>query len=896
MVDVGTDDDFFALGGDSLMALQIAAKLRSAGYALSVRSIFATPRLAELAAAAVPIEASPAIDRGQSDDRPAPLTPIQRWFVARNLPQSRHYNQAVAFATAEPLELARLETALTVVADAHPALRMAVETDLDAHQRPMPIDVLVPPAWFDLRALPEQLRQRTIHQKLEELQHALDPAAGRVLRAVVFRMGGDQPDLLVLIAHHLVIDARSWLILAEDLAAAYRGAAIAPAIGFSDWARALAEAKTSTDGWSEYLTGAIGTLPCDRSVATNAESDAAEFTLSLTGTRSRALARWRGGRTGRWLSDAVLASLGLVLGEWTGHKRVLIDVEGTGRDVPASFPDPSRTIGWLTTLAPVVVPHHPQESRNARLAVAVASIGAAPADWTYAIKETKGPRSGAALCVNFLGRLAEQNYIGEFFKPVAFDTGPLRGPDNPRAHLIDLEIESGADVLGLTWRYAASAFDTATMEAVRATASRSSHQHSGIVTMNFDLFNNAEAIVRLTPLQLAMVAHTKLASAGASIGQMSVRLRGKLDPARFGVAFQQLVDRHAALRTLFVAEDVEEPLQIVLAAAPITIVTTDLTGRADAEGHLDAFLAADRRTPFALDRPPLMRIALFKLGAELWQLVLTRHHLIMDGWSANLLLRELEILLAGESLPGPAKPFHYFVDWLDRRDNAAVNAFWQNQLKDACEGTSLLPGERLMGGEVPAALQEIIRPLGATLMALLVATARASGLSVQTFFAGAWALLAARYAGANVVQFGLTVTGRPEHLPDIDGSVGLFMDIVPIRVAVDDTVAVDRWLKNVQQQLADAARHPAYRHSGAEPARWSGGRRKSVQSHSRSRGLWDAERAADRVGNRRLQVCRSDQFRAQYRRCAGGRRRAPCSGVRSGAARAGRDGTPARYF
>jgi aryl carrier-like protein len=464
--DIGLDDDFFALGGDSLMALQVAAKLRSAGYALSVRSIFATPKLAELAASVVPITASPTIDRSRNDDRPAPLTPIQRWFAARKLPQPCHYNQAVAFAAAEPLELTRLETALAVVADAHPALRLAVETDDEPRQRPIPIDVLVPPGWFDLRALPEQLRERTIQQKLRELQQALDPATGRVLRAVVFRRGGDQSDLLVLVAHHLAIDARSWLVLAEDLAAAYRGAAIAPAIGFPDWARALAETTMAADGWNEYLAGALGSLPCDRSAATNTESDAVEFTLSLTGTPARALARWPGGRTGRWLSDAVLAALGLVLGDWTGHERILIDVEGTGRDVPASLPDPSRTIGWLTTLAPVVVPHRPQEPRDARLAAAVASIGAAPADWTYALKEVNGPRSGAALCVNFLGRLAEQNYIGELFKPVPFDAGPLRGLENPRGHLIDLEIESGVDVLQLNWRYASSAFEAATVKAV----------------------------------------------------------------------------------------------------------------------------------------------------------------------------------------------------------------------------------------------------------------------------------------------------------------------------------------------------------------------------------------------------------------------------------------------
>jgi amino acid adenylation domain-containing protein len=469
--DVGIDDDFFAVGGDSLMALQVAATLRTAGFALSVHSIFAAPRLEEIAKAMAPVATLPAIDRGRSnDDRPSPLTPIQRWFVARDLPQSGHYNQAVAFEAAEPLDVTRLESALAIVADAHPALRLAIETANGAwRQRPMPLDVLVPPAWFDLRALPEQLRERTMRQKLRELQQALNPTCGRMLRAVVFRLGDGRPDLLVLIVHHLAVDARSWPVLAEDLESAYRGAAIVPAIGFPDWARALGETKVSTDSWNDYLACAAGTLPCDHSEGFNRESDAAEFTLVLGAARALALARWPGGRTGRWLSDAVLASLGLVLGDWTGHERVLIDVEGTGRDVPASLPDPSRTIGWLTTLAPVVVPHRPSEPRDARLAAAVASIGAAPADWTYALADPRGPSSGAALCVNFLGRITERNHIGALFKPVSFDAGPLRGPDNSRAHLLELEVEVDAEAIRLNWRYPASLFEA---ETVRDLANR----------------------------------------------------------------------------------------------------------------------------------------------------------------------------------------------------------------------------------------------------------------------------------------------------------------------------------------------------------------------------------------------------------------------------------------
>ena len=326
--------------------------------------------------------------------------------------------------------------------------------------------------------------------------------------------------------------------------------------------------------------------------------------------------------------------------------------------------------------------------------------------------------------------------------------------------------------------------------------------------MNFDLFSNAEAIVGLTPLQHAMLAYTKRRSGGAYIGQMSVRLRGRLDPAAIGAAFQCLVERHAALRTLFATEGLEEPVQIVLPTAVLRIHSEDLSCRADAEAHLSAFLTTDAVTAFALDRPPLMRVSLFRLGVDLWQLVLTRHHLIMDGWSATLLFQELEALLGGETALPPAQPFHPFIDWLNRRDGSAAQAFWAERLNGAGEGTVLLPGERLLRGETPAALREIVRPLGAALVERLQAASRAAGLTTQTVFAGAWAVLAARYAGTATAQFGLTVAGRPEELPHVAGSVGLFIDTLPMRIVVDDAMPVDAWLERLQQTLADANRYP----------------------------------------------------------------------------------------
>jgi amino acid adenylation domain-containing protein len=456
----GLDDDFFALGGDSLMALQVAARLRGSGFALSVRSIFATPGIEKLAALAVPV----AVQAETSDEGPAPLTPIQRWFVARDLPEPNHYNQAVAFEVRESLSPDRLAAALAQVAARHPALRSAVERDGDGWRvRPLP-GAPEAPGWFDLRALPAPVRDRVLGQKLGELQRGLDPSQGRMWRAAGFRLAADRPDLLVIAAHHLAIDARSWQILAEDLAAAYRDAPLAPALSYGQWSAALAGQEPDT-AWSAYLAGAEARLPRDHDGA-NREADATELALTLPAAQAKALAHWRGARPGRGLSDAMLATLAIVLGDWTGHRRLLIDVEGSGRDVPAELPDPSRTIGWLTTLAPLALPHDPGAPLEVRLRDTVAAIDAAPADWRYALDAPIGPHSSAEFCVNFMGAMAGDGEAGGLLRPVSLDLGAMRGPANPRAHLIELEAETRTDGLHLLWRYPAAIHDAATIRAL----------------------------------------------------------------------------------------------------------------------------------------------------------------------------------------------------------------------------------------------------------------------------------------------------------------------------------------------------------------------------------------------------------------------------------------------
>ncbi|MGW2277178.1 amino acid adenylation domain-containing protein [Streptomyces sp. NPDC001770] len=336
-----------------------------------------------------------------------------------------------------------------------------------------------------------------------------------------------------------------------------------------------------------------------------------------------------------------------------------------------------------------------------------------------------------------------------------------------------------------------------------------------------------EDVLPLTPLQAGMLFHALYDSHAVDVytAQFVFDLEGTPDTSALRAAVGGLLRRHANLRVGFLHEDLPEPVQAVAARVPVPLEEVDLTGPdgpAATEARLTAFLAADRTRRFDLATPPLMRFTLLRTAPSRHRLVMTAHHILLDGWSMPLLVRELfELYATGgddSALPRVA-PYRTYLAWLAQQDRAEALDAWRTALA-GIEAPTLLAGRGRPGGrggpatadqssadqssaEQPSADQLSDEPSSAELPETLVLdldeatttrlreTARAHRLTLNTLVQGAWGLLLTRLTGRADIVFGTTVSGRPPEIPGVESMVGLFINTVPVRLrpAADDTLA-----------------------------------------------------------------------------------------------------------
>jgi len=307
-----------------------------------------------------------------------------------------------------------------------------------------------------------------------------------------------------------------------------------------------------------------------------------------------------------------------------------------------------------------------------------------------------------------------------------------------------------------------------------------------------------------------MLFHTLYApESGVYFEQRSCLLEGDLHVAAFKQAWQEVVQRHAVLRTAFYWEEADKPLQVVYASAELPWVQEDwqvLTEPEQAE-KLEAFLQRDRIQGFRLDQAPLMRCALFQLGPQRHRFVWSHHHLLMDGWCNALLIKEVlacyRARRQGQTLTlQPPRPYRDYILWLQQQDQQAAQAYWQKTLAGFAAPTPL-GIDRLRLTSAPSEHCDQWLTLSQNLTADLNACAQRHHLTLNTLIQGAWALVLSRYSDTGDVVFGATVSGRPPTLPGADSIVGLFINTVPVRVSLPPEMPLLPWLQQIQADQRD---------------------------------------------------------------------------------------------
>ncbi|WP_194815485.1 non-ribosomal peptide synthase/polyketide synthase [Nocardia sp. XZ_19_385] len=300
----------------------------------------------------------------------------------------------------------------------------------------------------------------------------------------------------------------------------------------------------------------------------------------------------------------------------------------------------------------------------------------------------------------------------------------------------------------------------------------------------------------LTPMQAGLLFHQALAGPGLDAYHMQVAfgLTGPVEPERMRAAGQGLLDRYPNLRAAFTPGPDGHPIQVVVSGVELPWRTVDLRqlGEADREAAEQRLLAEDQREHFDMAVPPLLRLTLVLLSDERSKLVLTTHHVLTDGWSLPLVIRELLHLYgsggAVADLPQPPS-YRDFLKWLGEQDSEAGVRAWRRELDGVTEPTLLASSVRGTDGDAEIARFEV--PLTAEIGAAINRRAGELGVTVNTVVQAAWGIQLAAVTGRHDVTIGATVSGRPPAIAGVDAMIGLFINTVPVRVRFGsgDTVA-----------------------------------------------------------------------------------------------------------
>ncbi|HSR69854.1 MAG TPA: amino acid adenylation domain-containing protein [Acidobacteriota bacterium] len=858
---IGIDDNFFQLGGDSILSIQVLARANQQGLRLRPKDMQDHPtirQLARIASQDADVAAQQPPSREMSGE--VPLSPLQRRFFEWDLPEAHHYNQSLLLSLDGRWTQQHFSQALRAVIEHHDALRLYFQKGEDGYRQhcaaAAQAQVLT---WVDASSTPDPQRQHLVASKAEEAQRSFDLSRPPLLRVIVFEQGRQDPLLVYLVAHHLVIDHLSWSILLDDLQAALQQARSGESVqlpaktgsyrSMTEYLekRAQGDLAQEKEYWlSERWRRAVP-LILDHPQGRELNTVENEEHISLTLNRRRSeLLRGANAAYGTRTLDLLLTAYAMAYARWSGSQTLALELESHGRHPLPAGPDVSRTVGWFTSLYPILL-----------------SL-TRPADVERSIKEVKEQLRqvpGNGLGYGLLRYLSPDedvrrrcagmeppdsvfNYLGEVDRAVGPESpfqwlrsspAANRSPRNPRQHLLEVGIFHSQGRLNVNITYAGKAHRRASVESLAESIVEHLEKIAGHCTgleapaftpSDFPLAglkqHQIDAILAehpgvrdiypLSHTQTGMLFHSLAASQSSPyLVQFCVRLRGKLDREAFGQSWKRVMARHSALRTSFLWEDLSRPLQVVHADPPLPMEELDWRGSVDVQQRLQDLLREQRLQGLDLSRAPLHRLTLVRSAPDTFFFLWTHHHILVDGWSTSNVLREVlagyRVLSRGEPLARqPARPYREYIEWLLSKSPQEGRSFWQEALEGLSGPTELaLPSPP--GGDELQAHREAMLELKSEDVEDLLHMASQRRVTPNAVVQAAWALVLGRYAGSDDVTFGITVSGRPPELAEVEERVGLFINTLPMRVRINPATPSADYLAQVSSLLQGVLEH-----------------------------------------------------------------------------------------
>ncbi|MCW5769172.1 MAG: amino acid adenylation domain-containing protein [Phycisphaeraceae bacterium] len=484
---VNATDNFFEIGGDSILSIQICAKARKHNILITPNQIFDHPTIVQLSPH-VKLSAAAKIDQGPVTGDAA-LIPIQKWLLEQPLVRPDQWNAAIMLETPSDVHAGSIERALQAIVAHHDALRLRFSRGADgtwtsSHVPVAAAGIALPVVMVDRFGTPEA--DEIIQREGGKVQGSLDLAKGPVFGAVLFKTRDNSAARLLMVAHHLVLDGLSWRIIVEDLITAHgqssknQPVALPPkTMSFASWATLLGkharaqEVQAERAWWTTESAAPVARVKRDAQGA-NIESSSRVHTLHLDESLTRALLYDAPSAHRAQMNDILLAALGVTLREATGVTRMRIDMMGHGREqIGVEDIDVSRTVGWFTTLFPVTLDVGSLDAvgavepvRDHLRSIPARGLGYGLLRWIDGADQSLARTDNAPISFNYLGQFDQALEPGWNLGVARTRCGPTRDPASPRFYDIEVDVMVVGHRMVVDWTYSTNLFKPETIAAL----------------------------------------------------------------------------------------------------------------------------------------------------------------------------------------------------------------------------------------------------------------------------------------------------------------------------------------------------------------------------------------------------------------------------------------------
>nr|WP_283746656.1 non-ribosomal peptide synthetase [Bacillus cereus] len=843
--DIGINHNFFVSGGDSIKAIQIISRLSRIGLKLEMKDLFANPKIKNL---------GKYIKREKKEQKvheivkgEVELTPIQSWYFEKNQEEIHHFNQSFMLFRENGFDEKQIEEVFNKIMEHHDALRMIYkekEGEIIQYNRGYDknlFDLYI----HDVKGV--ENKEEKVYEIATNIQKEMDIKEGKLVKLCIFK--SDEGDHLLIAIHHLVVDGVSWRILLEDLETLYsqleKGEKLE--IGFKtdsykEFASKLKaysvsrELMKEREYWTSISKENVQFIPKKKEITKNNFENSSTVSITLDKELTTSLLRNTNRAYNTEINDILLTALAVGTRELTGKYKLKVNMEGHGReDVIENF-EINRTVGWFTTMYPVLLDIGNENELSTNIKTVKETLRKIPNKGIgYGVLKHLAKDKGfmneekAPISFNYLGEL-DQDINRREFSASKWSIGETVGKKINRNTSIEMnsmvlngelvihttfnELEYSEKMIkDLNQKYKESLemiinhcankvepeqtpFDYGDINITLEELEEIKEKYNGFII---------EKIYPLANMQKGMLFHA-LEDKNSSMyfEQIVMDIKGTVDVDILEKSFNTIMRRHEILRAAFEYELVEEPRHVILQDRKVGFKHYDIQDESIEQKtkFIENYLQNDKQKGFNLSEDTLMRISLIQMNQDSYKLVWSHHHILLDGWCLGIILGEL-FDVYGRKMKGEdshlAEPTPYsdYIRWLEEQDKEEGLAHWKSYL-DGYEEQAQVP--KILNKVNEYKRKEKMIEFSKAMTRNIIQLANRNQVTFNTVLQAIWGILLARYNNIEDVVFGTVVSGREAKVEGIEAMVGLFINTIPTRVKLEKDSSFKEVLRNVQDE------------------------------------------------------------------------------------------------